>query len=101
MKIRYAPRSSTPQYKSFSEIKRATLAAEVLVLVGFPTSSNESFSSELLVDSSILAGYSESILYYRRRRVERREPSGFGGKRAIRSQRDSRDNLTAVMICTV
>jgi hypothetical protein len=58
---RYAPRSSTPQYKSFSEMKRATLE---VVLDRISTSSNESFSSEPFVASSMLAWY--SIISYGR-----------------------------------
>ena len=62
-KIRYyAPRSSTPQSESFSEIKRVTLAALAetrVALVEVPTtSSNERFSSKFFVESSILSGCS-------------------------------------------
>jgi hypothetical protein len=53
VEIRYAPRSSTPQAKSFRERKRVALAVEV-VQVGIVESSKEFFSSKLFVGPSIL-----------------------------------------------
>ena len=54
VEIRYAPRSSTPQAKSFSESKRVLLAIEV-DQVGTSECSKEFFSSKLFViGSSIL-----------------------------------------------
>lgn len=52
--IRYAPRSSTPQAKSFFERKRVTLAAEV-VQVRVTESLNELFSTELFVELRIIS----------------------------------------------
>ena len=55
--IGYAPRSSTPHAKSFSENLRVTLAAEVNQ-VGDTESLNEFFSSVLFVELRILVGSS-------------------------------------------
>ena len=55
----YAPRSSTPQAKSFFERRRVRWAAEVIQPeTGVTNSSNDCFSSELFVGSRILAGSS-------------------------------------------
>ena len=51
VEIRYAPRSSTPQAKSFSESKRVAMDVDQ---VGTTESSKEIFSSKLFVGSSIL-----------------------------------------------
>ena len=51
VEIRYAPRSSTPQAKSFSESKRVAMDVDQ---VGTTESSKENFSSKLFVGSSIL-----------------------------------------------
>ena len=51
VEIRYAPRSSTPQAKSFSESKRVAMDVDQ---VGTNESSKEIFSSKLFVGSSIL-----------------------------------------------
>src|SRR6267154_1449844 len=69
--IRYAPRSSTPQSKSLSEIRRVKLAAEV-VLVGVTASSNIYFSSWLMFEVRILAKIQVG--------VGKREPGQVGGK---------------------
>ena len=53
VEIRYAPRSSTPQAKSFSESERVAWAME-LDQVGTPESPKYIFSSKLFVGSSIL-----------------------------------------------
>ena len=58
VKIRYTPRSSTPQSNSFSEMKEVTLAIETVLVasVGVTTSSNKFFSSWLMVEPRKLAG---------------------------------------------
>ena len=57
VEIRCAPRSSTPQAKSFSERKRVTHKIEE-VRVGVTKSSNEFFSSKLFAEVRMLAGSS-------------------------------------------